>query len=229
VANVLVSSNSNLVASFNGANSYIIASPYSGLIGNNKITIVAWIKQNSGGNLWTGGGGVVAVSSLSEDCTGTHANLMSQNPGSSPQNIWFWGGCDDYQAGLGPASVGVWEMIGLVYTGSPSVSVFLNKTIDSGTLNGGEALSIPSNAEVQIGEAHSSYTAAFYNGSIANVQIYNAVLSAQQIDLLYSEGMGGAPLPNAGLVGWWPLDGNANDYSGNNNNGVAYNVQWVSP
>ena len=41
--------------------------------------------------------------------------------------------------------------------------------------------------------------------------------------------MGGAPIAGAGLVDWWPLDGNANDYSGNGNNGVATNVQWVSP
>lgn len=26
-------------------------------------------------------------------------------------------------------------------------------------------------------------------------------------------------VPTNGLVGWWPLDGNANDYSGNGNNG----------
>ena len=68
-----------------------------------------------------------------------------------------------------------------------------------------------------------------FNGSLANVEIYSSVLSNSQISSLYSEGLGGAPIPNAGLVGWWPLNGNANDYSGNNNNGVATNVQWVSP
>ena len=34
------------------------------------------------------------------------------------------------------------------------------------------------------------------------------------------------------LVGWWPLNGNANDYSGNNNNGVPtgviYTNNWYS-
>ena len=66
-------------------------------------------------------------------------------------------------------------------------------------------------------------------GNMSNVQIYNTALSQAQINMLYSEGMGGAPISNAGLVAWWPLDGNANDYSGNNNNGVATNVNWVSP
>ena len=46
---------------------------------------------------------------------------------------------------------------------------------------------------------------------------------------LYKEGLHGSPITTKGLVGWWPLDGNANDYSGYNNNGVAINVKWVSP
>lgn len=67
------------------------------------------------------------------------------------------------------------------------------------------------------------------SGYLSNVQIYNTALSAQQVSQLYSEGIEGAPLNNINLIGWWPLDGNANDYSGNNNNGVPTNVQWVSP
>ncbi len=68
-----------------------------------------------------------------------------------------------------------------------------------------------------------------FNGSIANLQIYTTALSQGEIQKLYSEGVGGAPISNAGLIGWWPLDGNPNDYSGNNNNGVATDIQWVSP
>jgi hypothetical protein len=40
------------------------------------------------------------------------------------------------------------------------------------------------------------------------------------VQTLYSEGIGGAPLPKPilnNLVAWWPLNGNLNDYSGNNN------------
>ncbi|MEM0201797.1 MAG: hypothetical protein QXR73_01295 [Candidatus Micrarchaeaceae archaeon] len=38
---------------------------------------------------------------------------------------------------------------------------------------------------------------------------------------------GGAPIDLQNLVGWWPLNGNANDYSGNGNNGVPSNVMFV--
>ena len=67
-----------------------------------------------------------------------------------------------------------------------------------------------------------------FNGTLSNVEIYSRILSNSQVSSLYLEGLGGAPIPNTGLVAWWPLDGSANDYSGNNNNGVATNVNWVS-
>jgi len=67
----------------------------------------------------------------------------------------------------------------------------------------------------------------FY-GQIANVQIYNTTLSANEIQALYLEGIGGAPIDLQNLIGWWPLNGNANDYSGNDNNGVPTNVIFVS-
>ena len=63
---------------------------------------------------------------------------------------------------------------------------------------------------------------------IANVQVYNIALSANQISALYQEGIGGAPIDLTNLVGWWPLNGNANDYSGNKNNGKGYNVSYPS-
>jgi len=69
---------------------------------------------------------------------------------------------------------------------------------------------------------------AFY-GMIANVQVYNTSLSANEIQALYLEGIGGAPIRLQNLVGWWPLNGNANDYSGNDNNGqISGNVNFVS-
>ncbi|MGC8479024.1 MAG: LamG-like jellyroll fold domain-containing protein, partial [Candidatus Micrarchaeia archaeon] len=68
----------------------------------------------------------------------------------------------------------------------------------------------------------------YWEGDIANSQIYNTSLSANDIQALYQEGIGGAPINLQNLIGWWPLNGNANDYSGNGNNGVPSNVVFVS-
>src|SRR6266498_548240 len=39
--------------------------------------------------------------------------------------------------------------------------------------------------------------------------------------LLYSLTINAQMIPTAGLAGYWPFNGNANDYSGNNNNGIV--------
>ena len=71
-------------------------------------------------------------------------------------------------------------------------------------------------------------TGQSFNGSIANIQLYNTSLSQPDIQALYQEGIGGAPIKIQNLVGWWPLNGNANDYSGNGNNGVPSGITYTS-
>lgn len=80
-----------------------------------------------------------------------------------------------------------------------------------------------------------SYTccnAPYDNMKIANVQFYNTSLSATEIQALYVEGIGGAPVRPQNIVAWWPMNENVKDYSGNNNNGqaaaVAYSSSWSS-
>ena len=85
--------------------------------------------------------------------------------------------------------------------------------------------------EISIGEFESQ--GAYFNGYISNIQIYNTALSSNNINALYLEGIGGAPVDLHNLVGWWPLNGNANDYSGNNNKGqinggVTFTSSWES-
>ena len=67
---------------------------------------------------------------------------------------------------------------------------------------------------------------------ISNVQVYNTSLSANDIATLYANGIGADPINIRNLVGWWPLNGNANDYSGNGYTGISsnvvYNSNWYS-
>lgn len=72
-----------------------------------------------------------------------------------------------------------------------------------------------------------------WNGLISNVQIYNISLTSNVISAMYDEGIGGVPLSLNNLVGWWPLNGNPYDYSGNIQNGaiagsVSFTNSWVS-
>ncbi len=61
------------------------------------------------------------------------------------------------------------------------------------------------------------------DGYMANMQIYNSSLSANQIATLYKNGIGSPPVQLSNLVGWWPLNGDANDYSGNGYHAQIYN------
>ena len=72
-----------------------------------------------------------------------------------------------------------------------------------------------------------------YGTMVSNVQIYNTSLSTSEVYALYNEGIGGAPIYLHNLVGWWPLNGNTNDYSGNGNNGastggIVYTASWIN-
>ena len=78
-----------------------------------------------------------------------------------------------------------------------------------------------------------AYLDAGFNGSVANVQIYNTSLSTNEINALYMEGIGGAPIDPVHITGWWSLNGNVNDYSGEGNSGylaggVGYSSLWHS-
>ncbi len=70
-------------------------------------------------------------------------------------------------------------------------------------------------------------TAFGFEGDMADFQLYNTELSSAQAAALYREGIAGLPLSGSGLVSWLPLDGNANDYSGNLNNGIQTAVNYT--
>ena len=81
--------------------------------------------------------------------------------------------------------------------------------------------------ELSVGKQPACYC-GYFAGMIADLQIYNTSLDYASVNALYQEGIGGAPIDLQNLVGWWPLNGNANDYSGNGNDGVPTNVVFTS-
>ena len=70
------------------------------------------------------------------------------------------------------------------------------------------------------------YGNTFMNGFMADVQIYNTALKPSQVMQLYQMGMYGIPPNMTNLVGWWPLNGDFNDYSGHYNLGTPTNVVY---
>ena len=120
-------------------------------------------------------------------------------------------------------SSGTWYNVVLVFTAS-GYSIYLDGVNESYAGYSFTPYFIGSGDTFQIGTGRGT----IFNGLIANVQAYNTSLSSNEIIYLYHEGIGGAPIDITNLVGWWPLNGNANDYSGNQNNGAATNVIYTT-
>ncbi len=69
-------------------------------------------------------------------------------------------------------------------------------------------------------------TSKAFNGTIADVQVYNSTLDANQVQSLYQQGIAAPPIAAANVVGWWPLEGDTNDYS-NYHYGFAQNLSFA--
>jgi hypothetical protein len=119
-----------------------------------------------------------------------------------------------------------WEMITAEYNGSTGqANVYLNNTLfASNALPKG--LGLVQTKSLYIGDdAWQTGGIDSFNGLITNLQFYYSYLTPSQISALYAQGPTSTPLGDAGLISWWPLSGNANDYSLNNNEGaINYNV-----
>ncbi|MDE1851998.1 MAG: LamG domain-containing protein [Candidatus Micrarchaeota archaeon] len=115
-----------------------------------------------------------------------------------------------------------WYFYTVTYnSGTNQVTVYVNTVPGSSV---GVAGTLPTKyTDNKIGV---TYTGGAWAGYISNVQLYNTSLDSASIKALYLEGIGGTPINVQNLVGWWPLNGNANDYSGNNNQGTATNTVW---
>ncbi len=144
--------------------------------------------------------------------------------------VGFGGWGDDfYSINIAPNSS--WMFVGYSYSGGPSNTVKIYMDNKNMTTNLPSALNTVLGS-AEIGE-RGGPSGNFFSGMISNVQVYNTSLSANEVQALYQEGIGGAPTNLQNLVGWWPLNGNANDYSGNGNNGVPtsgviYTSSWTS-
>ncbi|MGC8623334.1 MAG: LamG-like jellyroll fold domain-containing protein, partial [Candidatus Micrarchaeia archaeon] len=154
---------------------------------------------------------------------------------SGSKNFEFWlnnGGSLGASPGSGDEEIGVGSNSYHGYGINGSEWNFVAVTLANGTASFYANSGVPYNVSIvngpyslnalSIGESAASISP--FNGSIANIQLYNRKLTPSQVESILAGGMSGLPLPNSNLSAWWPLDGNANDYSGNGNNATVANV-----
>ncbi len=143
-----------------------------------------------------------------------------------------------YTCGIGNTKAGTinanqWTFVAATISASPNptVTLYINGNMVSTYKYTGNTASSTGAGVDNLTIGGTGYPACNdmnFTGSMANVNVYNTTLSAMQINQLYQDGLNGVPISNSRLVGWWPLNGNANDYSGNNNNGIPTNVIYTN-
>ncbi len=205
------------VASFNGNGQISVLMPTL----SHSITYTAWVN----------------FASLAQSNYGDTGQIIGWEPGYGPSllflqpsiyqfefSVWYANTQQEAVLSGTTPKLNTWYFMAGTYNESSGlIQVYVNnkvynQTISKETLETGNVLTIgawPSQL-------------SYFKGELANVQIYNNSISSNQISALYQEGIGGDPIDLTNLVGWWPLNGNANDYSGNNYNGKETNVAYSS-
>jgi uncharacterized repeat protein (TIGR02543 family) len=227
------------VAQFNGKSSVVnISNTPSTTLTGNTMTVTGWIYTNNVSTIY---------------------NIQTSHPPMSQEYFGSWSGVgDDWIFDMYISAFGGYPTLEIANTSnahfsvsgtralSPKTWYFLTDSLNGKTMsiyvNGvlvtssnnfvGTLLPFSTGAcQYSIGAKECGGSLKF-NGLISNIQIYNTSFTPSQILQLYYKGIGGDPLVLNSLVGWWPLNGNANDYSGNLNNGVStnlvYNSTWSS-
>jgi len=212
------------VAQFNGQSSEIATAANVNLPATTPETLVVWIYTAS----YPGSGTPAATnpsvgSVVLQEGTTNNANTYIINyTGHLGIDVW---GCGTARS-VGTVPLNAWVQVAYVYNAlANSLTYYINGR-PSGTVTPCGYHS--TNNPLVLGYNNIGSSNNAFAGAMADMQLYNISLSANDIQALYLEGIGGAPIDLQNLVGWWPLNGNANDYSGNGNNGQISNVNFVS-
>ncbi len=222
------------VATFNeNATSYVQVNDISLLDPSNYISISVWVKPSA--QLASNPGGTTDHDLLSK------GNEACGNGASPTSSYTMAGGSGTLQSiefcvqtpsqayespGFAP-NTGQWYYVVGTYNGVDICLYVDASLVGCNTASGGlQSSSLPL---IIGGDSYSSHRN--YNGSLANVQLYNKSLSASEVSTLYFEGIGGPPQLLQNLMGWWPLNYDFKDYSGNNADGtgdVPFEAQWLN-
>ena len=204
------------VAQFNGRSSKINVGSPTYLLSLNKtnaMTVILWFNLNQ---------------NVQQTFIATYSDEIRIGLNAPNTFIVDWGIHSDYTYTT-PLITHAWYQVAISKTSDGTGTIYLNGNPIA--VSTGLASTDIANNNPLLGIGYEIWQGTdfkYTNGSIANVQIYNTTLSANQISALYQEGIGGDPINPNHLVAWYPLNGNANDYSGNDYNGKAVNVGYSS-
>ncbi len=205
---------SNAAYSFNGTNSYIKIPNSTTLQNITSLTISTWVNINS----WYNNGGESFFPIL-------HKSDQQFQYGQYALNLKSTGAIchlNTKETGLSYSSWGLNSWIHVVFIlTTDSTTFYVNGTKIFKAAAGVFPNSTNTNLPLIIGCDYLGL-AEYSNGKLDDIRIYNRSITDAEIQALYHEGgYATASIPSNGLVAWYPFSGNANDSSGNGNNGTV--------
>ncbi len=215
---------------FASINNYFYIHPSPTIYGNTA-TSTAWIYitqfnptvRYRSNILVTNGGGAELGGQ------GTRLSVDNDSNHELDYAVWTFGGGGHFYEATSTANsiqVNKWYFVVGTYNGV-DLAVYINGQLSGTTpVNGIINVNHASTSQNSIIGEGAQLDAAIYHGYISNVQFYNTSLTQSQITTLYQKGIGAVPIDPQNLVGWWPLNGNGNDYGGNGYNGGPTNVTY---
>ncbi len=209
------------VAVFNGAGNVIVPEISQYAI-TGPISMTAWVN-------WKNVPASTNIGIVAPGPTGGHDFPLLFAQASAPDFYQFavYNGVTELAAPGPTVTTGTWVFVAGTFSQNPTVvTLYLNGSQVGQNSKSGIFVQAQYGNGWSFGSSAGLGTFASY--SLSNVQIYNTTLTAAEVLALYQEGIGGAPVRPQNLVGWWPLNGNPNDYSGNNNNGATTNIGYSS-
>lgn len=193
----------------------------------NSVTLAGWVYPDA------------AVSSNGLIIALGNAAGLQISPGGSgsqfvPQAVLLGvGSCSPFCTLSGPAlGINQWYFIAETYNDINGAQyLYVNGQVEGNAVVS-PAGPLPASVSANIDVGALPGNGDYYYGMLANLQVYNATLGPQAINTLYLGGIGAEPTDLTHLVGWWPLNGNANDYSGDSGNmtgsGITYSGTWYT-
>lgn len=198
---------------FKGQNNYMYVPRFSGYIAGSQISMGLWAYALPASNGQGFGGMSNGVDT---------AFYIEGSPNVNDLDCAFQNGGGQLSiASPLPIPSGEWHYFVITYDGN-LLSCYMDGQL-VGRRSLGSPLGYVTNTMVSLDAGYIDGSIGQYmQGDEANVQFYNTSLSANDIVLLYTRGIGSAPVNLQSLVGWWPLNGDLNDYSGNGYNGAEF-------
>jgi hypothetical protein len=230
-ATLIADRNGNSLNAYNFSNNNYIQLPNTlGFENQSQFSLSYWVQipsNNVGGcifNQWlTGAGG-----------SGSNLGIQTTLDSSGQISICQLGGCPGGINYTSNVVTTTWNNITLIFDGNLNNNlkwkIYINNLF-LGSFGNSQTPSLMGNSSPRLtligassGFGGGPITSNF-KGNIDDIGIWNRALTQQEITNLYTSTVPvsclPAYVPTSGLVGYWPFCGNANDESGNGNNGTV--------